>query len=96
MAGREFRIGIVGASSLAGKELSDALAESALAACDIALLDEDDAAGQVTAAGDEVTFIQKIDRSRSRASTSSSLPAIPRPHRNTGRRRGWPARASST
>jgi aspartate-semialdehyde dehydrogenase len=61
MAGREFRIGIVGASSLAGKELSDTLADSALAACDIALLDEDDVAGQLTAAGDEVAFIQKIE-----------------------------------
>lgn len=58
---REFRIGIVGAASLAGKELSDTLAESTLAACDITLLDEDDAAGQVTAAGDEAAFIQKIE-----------------------------------
>jgi aspartate-semialdehyde dehydrogenase len=60
IAGRQYRIGIVGASSLAGKELSDALAESALAACDIVLLDDDDA-GQITTAGDEVTVIQKID-----------------------------------
>jgi aspartate-semialdehyde dehydrogenase len=61
IARREFRIGIVGASSLAGKELSDTLADSALAACDIALLDEDDVAGQLTAAGDEAAFIQKIE-----------------------------------
>jgi len=60
IAGRPYRIGIVGASSLAGKELSDALAESPLAACDLVLLDEDDA-GQLIAAGDEATFIQKID-----------------------------------
>jgi aspartate-semialdehyde dehydrogenase len=60
-AGRPFRIGIVGASSLAGKELSDALAESVLAACDVVLLDVEDSVGQVTTAGDEVTFIQKID-----------------------------------
>ena len=60
IAGRPYRIGIVGASSLAGKELSDTLAESPLAACDLVLLDEDDA-GQITAAGDEATFIQKID-----------------------------------
>lgn len=61
IAGREFRIGIVGASSLAGKELSDTLAESTLADCDITLLDDDDAAGQLTVAGDEVSFIQKIE-----------------------------------
>lgn len=61
IAGRPIRIAIVGASSLAGKELSDALSESQLADCDVALLDAEDAAGQVTTAGDEVSFIQKID-----------------------------------
>ena len=61
MAGREYRIGIVGASSLAGKELSDSLADSTLAACDITLLDDDHAAGLMTTAGDEVSFIQKIE-----------------------------------
>jgi aspartate-semialdehyde dehydrogenase len=60
IAGRPYRIGIAGASSLAGKELTEALAESALAACDFVLLDDEDA-GQMTAAGDEVTFIQKLD-----------------------------------
>jgi aspartate-semialdehyde dehydrogenase len=60
IAGRSYRIGIVGASSLAGKELIDALAESPLAACDFVLLDDEDA-GQITAAGDEVTVIQKLD-----------------------------------
>ena len=55
------RIAIVGASSLAGKELAEAIAESALAASDVVLLDVEDAAGQVTAAGEEVSFIQKID-----------------------------------
>jgi aspartate-semialdehyde dehydrogenase len=61
IAGRPYRIAIVGASSLAGKELSDALAESALAASDVVLLDAEDAEGQVAVAGDDVTFIQKID-----------------------------------
>lgn len=56
-----YRIGIVGASSLAGKELSDALAESALGASDFVLLDEDDAAGTMTATGDEPAFIQRLD-----------------------------------
>jgi aspartate-semialdehyde dehydrogenase len=61
MADRMYRIGIVGASSLAGKELSDELPESLLGASDFVLLDDDDSAGQVTAAGDEVGFIQRLD-----------------------------------
>ena len=51
----------MGAASLAGKELSDALSESPLAATDVVLLDAEDAAGRITTAGDEVSFIQKID-----------------------------------
>jgi aspartate-semialdehyde dehydrogenase len=61
MTNRTYKIGIVGASSLAGKELSDELGESLLAASDIVLLDAEDAVGQVTAAGDEVAFIQRLD-----------------------------------
>jgi aspartate-semialdehyde dehydrogenase len=61
MTGKEYRIGIVGASSLAGKELSDELAASPLAASDLVLLDVEDAAGQVTALADEVSFIQRLD-----------------------------------
>jgi aspartate-semialdehyde dehydrogenase len=63
MTNREYRIGIVGASSLAGKELSEELASSLLAASDFVLLDVEDAAGQVTAAADEVSFIQPLEAS---------------------------------
>jgi aspartate-semialdehyde dehydrogenase len=63
MANRAYRIGIVGASSLAGKEVSDELGESLLGASDFVLLDEEEAAGQVTSAGDEAAFIQQIDGS---------------------------------
>ncbi len=63
MANRMYRIGIVGASSLAGKELSDELGESLLAASDVVLLDDEDVAGQVTTAGDEPAFIQRIEAS---------------------------------
>ncbi len=56
-----YRIAIVGASSLAGKELSDAIAESPLAAADLTLLDDEDAAGQIATAGDEASIIQAID-----------------------------------
>ena len=60
---REYRIGIVGASSLVGKELSDELGTSLLAASDFVLLDVEDVAGQVTAAADEVLFIQRLETS---------------------------------
>ena len=63
MTNREYRIGIVGASSLAGKELSDELGASSLAVSDFVLLDVEDAAGQVTAAADEVSFIQRLESS---------------------------------
>jgi aspartate-semialdehyde dehydrogenase len=63
MTSREYRIGIVGASSLAGKELSEELATSSLGASDFVLLDEEDAAGQVVAAADEVSFIQRLEPS---------------------------------
>src|SRR3954452_22433630 len=62
MTSRQYWIGIVGASSLAGKELSDELSESSLASAHVVLLDdEEEAAGQITAAGEEVALIQKID-----------------------------------
>jgi aspartate-semialdehyde dehydrogenase len=63
MTNRTYRVGIVGASSLAGKELSEELSASLLAASDIVLLDEEEVAGQVTATGDEVAFIQRLEAS---------------------------------
>jgi aspartate-semialdehyde dehydrogenase len=63
MTDTTYRIGIVGASSLAGKELSEDLGESLLGASDFVLLDEEEAAGQVTAAGDEAAFIQRLEAS---------------------------------
>jgi aspartate-semialdehyde dehydrogenase len=60
MTNKVYRIGIVGASSLAGKELSDELGTSLLAASDFVLLDVEDAAGQLTATADEVSFIQPV------------------------------------
>lgn len=57
------RIGIVGASSLAGRELADVLAESTLAGATLVLLDDEEAAGQITATGDEAAVIQRLDES---------------------------------
>jgi aspartate-semialdehyde dehydrogenase len=55
-----YRIAIVGASSLAGKELADELGESLLAASDVTLLDDEEVTGQIAAVGDEVAVIQTI------------------------------------
>ncbi len=56
-----YRIAIVGAGSLRGKELSDSLSESAFATSEVVLMDDDSALGQLEAVGDEVTFIQRIE-----------------------------------
>jgi len=55
-----YKIAIVGASTLLGKELKDALAESSLAAADLSLMDEDEGLGQLDQVGDEVTFVKAI------------------------------------
>jgi aspartate-semialdehyde dehydrogenase len=55
-----YRIAIVGAASLRGKELNEALAESSFAASEFALMDDQQALGQLEAVGDEVTFIKQI------------------------------------
>ncbi len=49
-----YKIAIVGASTLLGKELKEALADSSLAASNIALFDEDEGLGQLDQVGDEV------------------------------------------
>jgi aspartate-semialdehyde dehydrogenase len=55
-----YKIAIAGASSILGRELKDALSDSPLAAATFALLDEEDAQGQLDQVGDEVTFIQAL------------------------------------
>jgi aspartate-semialdehyde dehydrogenase len=57
-----FKIAIVGAASLRGKEMAEALTESVFAGGDIALLDDDAALGQLEAVGDEVAFIRALSR----------------------------------
>ena len=55
-----FKIAIVGAASLRGKELNDVLAESSFASADYSLMDDEAAIGKLESVGDEVTFIQPI------------------------------------
>jgi aspartate-semialdehyde dehydrogenase len=55
-----YKIAIAGASTLLGRELKDVVSDSPLASASFALLDEEDAQGQLDQVGDEVTFIQAI------------------------------------
>jgi aspartate-semialdehyde dehydrogenase len=55
-----FRVAIVGAASLKGRELKDILSERNFPAHDIRLLDDDESLGQLEAVGDEPTFIQSV------------------------------------
>lgn len=57
------RIAIVGAGSLRGKELNDALADSPFSAADFQLMDDESEIGSVESVGDEVAFIQRIEPS---------------------------------
>ena len=55
-----YRIAIVGAASIRGKQLNEALSESSFAAAEFVLMDDQKALGQLEAVGDEATFIQPI------------------------------------
>ncbi len=57
-----FRVAVVGASTLLGKEVKDLLEERNFPAIDIKLLDDDEALGQLESVGDEATFIQTVDQ----------------------------------
>ncbi len=56
----EYKIALVGASSLLAKELKECLTESPLAAANFVLLDVEEAQGQLDQVGDEVTVVQVI------------------------------------
>ena len=55
-----YRIAIVGATTLAGKELADELEGSLLATSDFVLLDGEEATGQVAAVGDEAAVVEPV------------------------------------
>src|ERR1700685_3689988 len=55
-----YHIAIVGAASIRGKQLNEALTESSFASAEFALMDDQKALGQLEAVGDEMTFIQPI------------------------------------
>jgi len=55
-----YKIAIVGASTLLGRELKESLSESPLAAAAFVLLDEEEAKGQLDQVGDEITVVQAV------------------------------------
>ncbi len=61
MKSGQFRVAIVGASTLKGKELADVLNDRSFPG-DVRLLDDDESLGQLEAVGDEVTFVQSVGR----------------------------------
>src|SRR4051812_20288116 len=60
MSANLYRVAIVGAGTLKGKELKDTLNQSDFPAVDIKLLDDDESLGQLDAVGDEATFVQAV------------------------------------
>lgn len=55
-----FRVAIVGAASLKGKEVAEMLDQRNFPSFDIKLLDDDESLGQLEALKDEITFIQTV------------------------------------
>ncbi len=58
--GGMFRVAIIGAATLKGRELKDILSDRNFPASDVRLLDDDESLGQLEAVGDEPTFIQRV------------------------------------
>src|SRR5215469_13515659 len=55
-----FRVAIVGAASLKGKEVAEVLDQRNFPSADVKLLDDDESLGQLEALKDEITFIQGV------------------------------------
>ena len=58
--GNFYRLAIVGAGTLKGKEVADVLNDRNFPSMDVKLLDDDESLGKLEAMGDEVTFIQNV------------------------------------
>ena len=59
-AGDLYRLAIVGAGTLKGKEVAEVLTDRNFPSSDIKLLDDNESLGQLEAVGDEVSFIQSV------------------------------------
>ncbi len=58
--GNLYRLAIIGAANLKGKEVAEVLSDRNFPAIDTKLLDDDESLGQLEAIGDEVSFIQSV------------------------------------
>ncbi len=56
-----FRVAIIGAATLKGKEVAEALQELNFPAAETKLMDDDESLGQLETVGDEVTFVQRVE-----------------------------------
>jgi aspartate-semialdehyde dehydrogenase len=59
-AGELYRLAIVGAGTLKGKEIAEVLGDRNFPSADIKLLDDNESLGQLESVGDEVSFIQSV------------------------------------
>jgi aspartate-semialdehyde dehydrogenase len=55
-----FRVAVVGAATLKGRELKEVLSDRNFPATDVRLLDDEESLGQLQAVGEEPTFIQSV------------------------------------
>jgi aspartate-semialdehyde dehydrogenase len=55
-----FRVTVVGAASLKGKEVKDVLSERSFPSDEVKLLDDEESMGQLDSVGDEPAFIQQV------------------------------------
>src|SRR2546430_14515426 len=58
--GNLYRLAIVGAANLKGKEVAEVLSDRNFPSLDTKLLDDDESIGQLESIGDEVSFIQSV------------------------------------
>ena len=55
-----YRVAIVGAATLKGKEVAEVLTDRNFPSVDVKLLDDDESLGQLESVGDEISFIQRL------------------------------------
>ena len=79
-----YRVALVGAAGLKGRELNEVLNQRNFPAADVRLLDDDESLGQLEAAGDEASFIQKIraDQFENATACERAGPARHQPERH--------------
>jgi aspartate-semialdehyde dehydrogenase len=77
-----YRVAIVGAASLKGKEVAEVLRERNFPAVDVRLLDDEESLGRLEAVGDEMNFIQSIRSEQFERVDFAFFSADPRSTRN--------------